>query len=70
MNTSNTSQEDLLQVEDSEQKAFSLLEVIQMTEANEKSNLYRLENEDGSLGKQVLPFKKIHITQEGIVGAK
>ena len=70
METSSTSQEDLLQVEDSEQKAFSLLEVIQMTEANEKSNLYRLENEDGSLGKQVLTFKKIHVTQEGIVGAK
>ena len=42
-----TSQEDLLQVVDVEQKAFTLLEVIQMTEASEKSNLHRLENEDG-----------------------
>ncbi len=62
-----TSQEDLLQVVDVEQKAFSLLEVIQMTEAGEESNLHRPENEDGDARLTVQ--EDAQILQEGIAGA-
>ena len=47
METSSTSQEDLLQVDDVAQKAFSLLEVVQMAAAGAEPNLHRLENEGG-----------------------
>ena len=62
-----TSQEDLLQVVDVEQKAFSLLEVTQMTEAGEESNLHRPENEDGDARLTVQ--EDAQILQEGIAGA-